>query len=69
MEKTSKLIPRQKRYQKSQEFHDWTRKFYHKDLTDPQKFKATYSDDFVGSIDVKILISKEYVKRKSSKFR
>ena len=45
----------------SQEFHDWSQKVHYKDLTDPQKFKATYSDDFVQSIDVKLLISKEYV--------
>lgn len=67
--KKGKLTPREKRYQKSQEFRDWSKKFYHKDLTDPKKFKVTYSDEFVNSVDATILISKEYVNKKLKKIR
>lgn len=56
------LTTRECRYQRVQEFKDWDHSFLYKNLTDAKKFKVNYTDEFVKSVDAKILISKEYVR-------
>lgn len=68
MDSKGSLTTRDCRYQKVQEFIDWDHSFLYKNLTDTKKFKVSYSDEFVKSIDAKILISKEYVGEKFSIF-
>ena len=55
------LIPRNKRHENTREFRDWNYVFSYKNLQNPKKFKAIYSDQFVDTLDVSILLSREYV--------
>ena len=61
------LVSRDRRFQSSKEFKDWNYHFYFKNLQNPDKFHAIYSDDFVDALEVVILLSREYVSSKSQK--